>query len=135
MTRVKAHRRALMIGKARINDWQGARVRKTRNLAHSLKITTICSNFILFLLFFIEQVTSQELSSLIWIDLEQSYCFMQMLINLTVFWCFQFIEKGCIGNKWVSYAYGYASLIFNTFSGSSIFCMIRVTFLYYCLIC
>ena len=24
------------------------------------------------------------------------------LVNLTVFWCFQEVEKGCIGNKWVN---------------------------------
>ena len=26
---------------------------------------------------------------------------LKSLENLAVFWCFQWVEKGCIGNKWV----------------------------------
>ena len=32
-------------------------------------------------------------------------CHLKTLKNLTVFWCFQGIEKGCIGNEWVKIAF------------------------------
>ena len=33
--------------------------------------------------------------------------------NLTVFWCFQGVEKGCIGNKWVKWKCRFKKIINN----------------------
>ena len=35
-----------------------------------------------------------------WLDLDQIYLTDLFPMHSKVFWCFQVVEKGCVGNKW-----------------------------------
>ena len=49
---------------------------------------------------------------------------LKTLENLTVFWCFQGVEKGCIGNKWVKVLYLEYFTQENTFTRCNPECMV-----------
>ena len=36
------------------------------------------------------------------LDFAHNYAIRKYLVHLTVFWCFQGVEKGCIGSEWVN---------------------------------